>query len=447
LKNIKGVVNFGRRTGRAELDEHAEGVNMSEIIVSFDPKSGRSRDEILADIREELTQVPGAVIAVEQPMQHVISQMLSGVKAQVGIKLYGDSLEILRKKAEEIKAEIQTVVGVRDLMVEQQTEIPQLQIKLDRQALAAHGLNSNQVNELIETAMNGRVVSEIMIDQQKFDLLVRLNDSFRQDPEQLRRLTIDLPSGGQVPLNEVAKIVESTGPNSIARENMRRRIVVQCNTAGRDLGSIVADIQARLASITASLPKGYFIQYSGQFESQRAATQKIAILGTISLVCMLIALYTLFHSLNLSLQVLAAIPMAAIGAVFALWLTGQSLTVASMVGFISLSGIASRNGILLMAHYRHLIRHEGESFTPEMIVRAGKERLAPMLMTALTAGIGLIPLVLSPGEPGKEILYPVATVILGGLISSTLLDFLVRPALFWALGRSAAKRFIGKTEK
>jgi HME family heavy-metal exporter len=446
LKNIGGVVAFGRRTGRAELDEHAEGVNMSEIIVSFDPKSGRSRDEILADIREELSQVPGAVIAVEQPMQHVISQMLSGVKAQVGIKLYGDHLEILRKKADEIKEAIETVPGIRDLMVEQQAEIPQLRIELDRQALASHGLNSNQVNELIETAMNGRVISEIMIDQQKFDLLVRLNDSFRQDPEQLRRLTIDLPSGGQVPLEEVARLVESTGPNSIARENMRRRIVVQCNAAGRDLGGIVADIQKRLAPIQASLPKGYFIQYSGQFESQRSAAQKIAVLGTISLVCMLIALYTLFHSLNLSLQVLAAIPMAAIGAVAALWLTGQSLTVASMVGFISLSGIASRNGILLMAHYRHLMRHEGESFTQAMIVRAGKERLAPMLMTALTAGIGLIPLVLSPGTPGKEILYPVATVILGGLISSTMLDFLVRPALFWAVGSKPAKDFTRDTE-
>jgi CzcA family heavy metal efflux pump len=436
LKKIHGVIAFGRRTGRAELDEHAEGVNMSEVIVSFDPNCGRSRDEILADIREELTQVPGAVIAVEQPLQHVISQMLSGVKAQIGIKLYGDNLEILRKKAGEMKTAIQTVPGVRDLMVEQQTEIPQLRIELDRQALASHGLNSSQVNELIETAMNGRVVSEIMIDQQKFDLLVRLNDSFRQDIEQLRRLAIDLPSGGQVPLDDVAKIVEATGPSSIIRENMRRRIVVQCNTAGRDLGGVVADIQKRLAPVQASLPKGYFIQYSGQFENQRLATQKIILLGSISLVCMLIALYTLFHSLNLSLQVLAAIPMAAIGAVAALWLTGQSLTVASMVGFISLSGIASRNGILLMAHYRHLMRHEGEEFTPAMIERAGKERLAPMLMTALTAGIGLIPLVLSPGEPGKEILYPVATVILGGLISSTMLDFLVRPALLWAFGKN-----------
>jgi CzcA family heavy metal efflux pump len=441
LKNIGGVVAFGRRTGRAELDEHAEGVNMSEIIVSFDPKSGRTRNEILADIREELIQVPGAVIAVEQPMQHVISQMLSGVKAQIGIKLYGDDLEILRKKAEEMKIAIQMVPGVRDLMVEQQAEIPQLRIELDRQALALHGLNSNQVNELIETAMNGRVISEIMIDQQKFDLLVRLNDEFRQDPEQLRRLVIDLPSGGQVPLDQVARLVEATGPNAVVRENMRRRIIVQCNTAGRDMGGIVAEIQKRLAPIQESLPKGYFIQYSGQFESQRSATQKIALLGAISLACMLIALYTLFHSMNLSLQVLSAIPMAAIGAVAALWITGQSLTVASMVGFISLSGIASRNGILLVAHYRHLIRHEGESFTPAMIERAGKERLAPMLMTALTAGIGLIPLVIFPGEPGKEILYPVATVILGGLISSTLLDFLVRPAFFWSLGRNASDLF------
>ncbi len=440
LKNVPGVVAFGRRTGRAELDEHAEGVNMSEIIVSFDPHSERSREQVLADIREELTQVPGVAIAVEQPLQHVISQMLSGVKAQVGIKLYGDSLEILRAKADEIKAAIADVRGVKDLMVEPQIEIPQLRINLDRDALATNGLNSADVNELVETAMNGRVVSEIVLGERKFDLLVRLDDPFRNDPQELRRMPLEAPRGGQIPLSAVADVVESSGPNTINRENVRRRIIVQCNTAGRDLGSLVAEIEERLAPLKASLPTGYSIHYSGQFESQQSATRTIGLLSLVSLACMILALYTLFNSLNLSLQVLAALPMAAIGAVAALVVTGQSLTVASMVGFISLAGIASRNGILLIAHYLHLVRYEGEHFTPKMIERAGLERLAPMLMTALCAGIALIPLALAAGQPGKEILYPVATVILGGLISSTALDFFVRPALFWTFGRKAAER-------
>lgn len=439
LKHIRGVVAFGRRTGRAELDEHAEGVNVSEIIVSFDPNSGRSREEVLEDIREELSQVPGVVIAAEQPLQHLISHMLSGVKAQVGIKLYGDDLTILRAKANEMKAAMQGVPGVKDLLVEQQIEIPQLRIELDRKQLANHSLNSDDVNEVVQTAMNGSVVSEIVLGQRKFDLLVRLDDPFRQDPQQLRRLTLEVPGGGQIPLSDVAKVVDASGPNTINRENVRRRIIVQCNTAGRDLASIVADIQKRIAPIQATLPTGYFIEYSGQFESQRTATRMIGLLSLISLACMFLALYTLFRSVNLSLQVLAALPMAAIGAVAALVITGQSLTVASMVGFISLAGIASRNGILLIAHYMHLVRYEGERFTPSMIERAGKERLAPMLMTALTAGIALIPLVLAAGEPGKEILYPVATVILGGLISSTLLDFFVHPALFWCFGRKDAE--------
>ena len=439
IGKIEGVVAFGRRTGRAELDEHAEGVNVSEIIISFDPHSGRSREEILEEIREELTQVPGVVISAEQPLAHLISHMLSGVKAQVGIKLYGDDLDILRRKANEMKAAIEGVSGVKDLMVEQQIEIPQLQIKLDRDQLARYGMTSNYVNEFVETAMNGRTVSEIVLGERKFDLVVRLDDPFRQDPTKLRRLSLNLPEGGRVPLDQVASIQRGSGPNTINRENVRRRIIVQCNTAGRDLISVVTDIEKRLSPIKASLPTGYFIEYGGQFESARSATRMIGLLSLISLAAMFLALYTLFHSTNLALQVLSALPMAAIGAVAALVITGQSLTVASMVGFVSLAGIASRNGILLIAHYLHLVKYEGEEFTPEMIERAGKERLAPMLMTALCAGIALVPLTLAAGEPGKEILYPVATVIVGGIISSTLLDFFVRPALFWRFGRKQAE--------
>lgn len=434
------VLAFGRRTGRAELDEHAEGVNVSELIITLNPASNQSRAEVLEEMREELTQVPGVVVSVEQPLAHMIGHMLSGVKAQVGVKLYGDDLTVLRAKADEMKAAIADVEGVTDLMVEQLIEIPQLQINLNRSQLAVNGMTSDYVNEFIETAMNGRVVSEVVLGQQKFDLVVRLDDDFRLDPTKIQRLALNLPNGGRVPLSSVAEIRPGSGPSTINRENVHRRIILQCNTTGRDLNSVVTDIEARLAPIKAKLPKGYRIEYSGQFENQRHATYVIGMLSLISLAAMFLALYTLFHSVNMSLQVLAALPMAAIGAVAALVITDQSLTVASMVGFISLSGIASRNGILLIAHYLHLVRYEGESFTPQMIERAGKERMAPMLMTALTAGIALIPLVLAAGQPGKEILYPVATVIFGGLISSTLLDFFVHPALFWLFGRKDAER-------
>ena len=440
IKKVKGVLNFGRRTGRAELDEHAEGVNASEIIISFDPDSGRGREEVLEELREELTQVPGVVVSVEQPLSHLISHMLSGVKAQVGIKLYGDDLGLLRRTAEKMKAAIADVSGVKDLMVEPQVEIPQLQIRLKRDKLMEVGLTADEINGFIETAMNGRTVSEIVQGERKFDLVVRLDDPYRVDIDALRRLSINLVGGGRVPLETVADIVEGSGPNTINRENVRRRIILQCNTADRDLNGVVLDIQARLAPIQAELPPGYFLEYGGQFESQRQATRMIGFLSLVSLLGMFLALYTLFRSTNLALQVLAALPMAAIGSVAAIVITGQSLTVASMVGFISLSGIASRNGILLIAHYLHLVRHEGEGFTPEMVERAGRERVAPMLMTALTAGIALVPLVLAAGEPGKEILYPVATVILGGLISSTLLDFFVHPALFWCFGRAQAEK-------
>jgi Cu/Ag efflux pump CusA len=246
--------------------------------------------------------------------------------------------------------------------------------------------------------MNGRVVTEMVLGDRMFDVVVRLDDPFRNDPGEVRRMSIELPGGGFVPLSDMANIRESSGPNAIHRENLSRRIVVQCNTAGRDLGSIVADIQKRLAPIEAEMRRDkYSLQYGGQFESQQSATRTIGLLSLASLACMILTLFTLFRSFNLSLQVLAAIPMAAIGAVAALLFTRQSLTVASMVGFISLAGIASRNGILLIAHYLHLMKQEGEAFSPAMIERAGKERLAPMLMTALCAGIALVPLATAAG--------------------------------------------------
>ena len=445
LKEIEDIEQFVRRTGRAELDEHAEGVNMSEFILELDPESPRSREEQLEEIREAMADIPGIVTAVEQPLAHLISHMLSGVKAQIGMKIYGDDLDTLRRKAEEMKSAMQSVPGVKDLLVEPQVTIPQLRIELDRDQLLQYGLTPVEVNEFIETAMNGQIVSEVLIEQRTFDLLIRLDENYRENLQALRRLTIDMEDGGKLPLEAVANIYESGGPNTVNRENVRRRIVLQCNVSDRGVVDVVQDIQARVRPVVESLPPGYFVEYSGQFESQRSASRVIALLFVMSMIGIFLVLFTMFRSVNLALQVMVALPMAFIGSVAALVITGQTLTVAAMVGFVSLGGLASRNGILLLNHYLHLVKYEGEIWTKEMIVRAGLERLAPVLMTALTSGIALIPLVLAAGEPGKEILYPVATVSLGGLISAALLDFFVRPALFWLFGLKEAERVVNES--
>lgn len=441
------ITAFVRRTGRSELDEHAEPVSASEYILELDPKSPRNREAQLTALRETMAEIPGVVSAVEQPISHLISHMLSGVKAQIGIKIFGDDLDMLRNKAEQVKADIEGIRGVKDLIVEQQTTVPQLRIELDRDQLLLHGLSAVEVNDFIETAMNGVTVSEILQGQRTFDLVLRLEKHAREDIDGLRRLTIDLPGGGKVPLQSLAKIYESGGPNSINRENVRRRIVVQCNVSDRGVVDVVQDIQSRLKALQATLPPGYYIEFAGQFESQQKASRLLGILFLVAMLGVFLVLFTMFKSVNLSLQVMAALPMAFIGSVAALVLTHQTLTIAAMVGFISLAGIASRNGILLLNHYLHLVKYEGETWSKDMIIRAGLERLAPVLMTALTAGIGLIPLVLAADQPGKEILYPVATVILGGVISSTLLDFFVHPALFWLFGLRAAERVVRESHE
>ncbi|MCH2129669.1 MAG: efflux RND transporter permease subunit [Pirellulaceae bacterium] len=442
LMAIDDVVALVRKTGRAELDEHAEGVNTSEYIATLDVHSLRDREEVVNDIREELAEIPGIVTSVEQPISHLISHMLSGVKAQVAVKLFGDDLEVLRREAARLRDAMAGVDGVKDLQLEPQITIPQLRIEVDRHQLKQFGLTSADVTEFIQTAMQGRVVSEVLDGQRKYDLLVRLDEPFREDLESLKRQTIHLPGGGTTKLSSVANVYLGGGPNTINREQVRRRVVLQCNVAGRGLVDVVEQIQREFRPIEASLPEGYFVTYGGQFESQRTAFRMIALLFGISLVGVFLTLYSMFRSANLACQVMLALPMAFMGSVAALYVTGQTLTIAAMIGFISLCGIAARNGILLINHYLHLIEFEGETWSREMIVRAGQERLAPVLMTALTTGIGLVPLALAAGEPGKEILYPVATVMIGGLISSTLLEFLVRPALFWTCGLHAAQRVI-----
>jgi CzcA family heavy metal efflux pump len=433
------IKSFLRRTGRAELDEHAEGVHNTEYILTLNPHCGLPRNEVLAQLRAELEEIKGIEYEVEQPLAHMMSHMLSGVNAQIAIKLFGDDLDVLRKTAQEIKTVISKVPGIAPPVVEAQTLIPQLRIELNREQLAAYGLTPGQVNDFIETAMNGKVESTLLDGQRMFDIVVRFDDKFRTDFNLLERLSLELPHGGRIPLSAVAKIYEAAGPNIINHERVKRRIAIRANATDRDLGSVVADIRAAIKS-QVRLPEGYFVEYGGQFEAQQEATRLIGLLSIVSFAGVFLVLYTLFPSVRIVLQVMLALPIAYVGGVIALWWTGQTLTVASLVGFISLGGIAARNGILLVSHYLHLMREEGEEFSTHMVIRGSLERLAPVLMTALTAGIGLVPLVLGGQQPGKEILYPVATVILGGLITSTACEYIVHPGIFWLLSGADAKR-------
>jgi CzcA family heavy metal efflux pump len=440
LLSVPEVISSGRRTGRAELDEHAEGVHYTEIDVDF-KRSKRSRDEVLGGIRSRLGEIPGVFVNIGQPISHRLDHLLSGVRAQIAVKLFGNDLDMLRAKAAEIQNAMGTVPGVVDLQTEKQVLVPQIRIAGDRVALARYGLNVGDLNEALETALNGRVVSQVLEGQRTFDLLVRFDDASRGSLDAIRDALIDTPSGAKVPLSAIAAVEESRGPNVIQHENVQRRIVVSANVSGRDLGRVVEDIQKGVGAKVA-LPTGYFITYGGQFESQQSATRLIGILSLFSLAAMFLVLFAHFRSVPIVLQILLNVPLALIGSVVAIFLTGGTFSVASLVGFITLTGIASRNTIMMVSHYLHLMKEEGESFDIHMVVRGSLERLVPVLMTALTAGLALIPLVLAKGEPGKEILYPVATVILGGLISSTLLDTIVTPAVFYRFGRESAERYL-----
>ena len=441
LLTVPEVVSTGRRTGRAELDEHAEGVHYSEIDVDF-RRSKRSRDEVLNEIRARMAEIPGVFINIGQPISHRLDHLLSGVRAQIAVKLFGNDLDQLRAKAAEIQAAMATVGGVVDLQTEKQVLVPQIRIEGDRVALARYGLNVGELNEELETALNGRIVSQVLEGQRTFDLLVRYDDQSRGSLEAIRGALIDTP-GAKVPLSELATVEDSRGPNVIQHENVQRRIVISANVSGRDLGRVVEEIQEKVAA-QVKLPTGYFLSYGGQFESQQSATRLIGILSLFSLAAMFLVLYAHFRSVPIVLQILLNIPLALVGSVVAIFLTGGTFSVASLVGFITLTGIASRNTIMMVSHYLHLMKEEGERFDMNMVVRGSLERLVPVLMTALTAGLALIPLVLSKGDPGKEILYPVATVILGGLISSTLLDMIVTPAVFYRFGRRSAEKYLSE---
>lgn len=434
-QNPKGpLLWFTAKTGRAENDEHVMGVNTTEYVISLNPNSGLNRAQVIEELTKAMGNLGDIESEVEQPIFHMISHMLSGVTAEIAIKIFGEDLNELEKIAKEIKAEVSEIDGLQQPVVEQMTQIPQFRITARREQLASYGVSAAYIHEMIETALNGRVVSTVVNEQRSFDLMVRFEDQFRDDLHLLDRMPIELPDGARVPLSELASIREAWGPNKIKREDTRRRLVVRVNTKGRDLGSAVAAIQSRIRS-RIKLPQGYSIVYSGQHEAQQSATKRLLIFTAIAIVGMCIVLYATFSSVRLTLQVLIALPVAFTGGVAALVLTDQTLTVASMVGFISLGGIAARNGILLVETYQARVAAEG--IHKDAILGGSLDRVAPVLMTALTTGIGLIPLVIGGHLPGREILFPVATVIVGGLVSSTLAEFLLRPGLFWFCSGSA----------
>ena len=445
-KPLAPILHFARRTGRAELDEHAQPVNVGEYILTMNPDAEYRRDEFLKSLLADLkTNVPGAEIEAEQPLSHLISHMLSGVNAQIAIKLYGDDLDKLRELAGQVRDTIADVPGVTPPIVDPQERVNELHVVLRADDLAYLGLSREYVADFVQTALKGEAVSEVLEGQKKFELVIKLKELYRSDAYKLGELRLDLPGGrGQIRLREVADFPEAaSGPNLVNRENVRRRQTIRCNVTGRDLESAVVEIEQRVRE-RVPMPTGYFVEFGGQFEAQRSATTLITVLAGVSLAGIFLVLMMLYPSARITFQILNAIPTAFIGGVLALVVTQQTLTVASLVGFVSLGGIAVRNGILLVTHYFHLMKEEGEGFSEAMVLRGSLERLAPVLMTALTAGIALVPIVLGGKKPGLEILYPVATVILGGLITSTFCEFLIHPGLFWKFSGKDAERLSRK---
>lgn len=440
LQELPEIEKTSRRAGRAERDDHVKGVYATEVEAVLHP-SNRDRAVIFADIREKLASLPGIAVEVGQPISHRIDHMLSGVQAQIAVKLFGQDLDILRAKAEEIKAVMGSVSGVVDLAVERQVLIPQLHVLVDREQAADRGLMAGEVARYTQMAMQGETVGTILDGERSHDIVMRLKDDARDSAETIRKIPVPTPDGHVVPLDLVADVEEAKGVNLINRENARRRIIVQANSSERDLTGIVEQIKTAISG-KVDLPPGYYIVYSGQFESQASASRMIILLSALSLLGMFLVLYTHFRSVNLSLQVMAAIPLAFIGAAVGILLTGGVFSIATLVGFVALTGIAARNGILMIAHYLHLMRHEGETFDLTMIYRGTAERIIPVMMTALTASLALIPILMSAGEPGREIIYPVAVVIFSGLFSSTLLDLTVRPLMFWRFGRRSVERLV-----
>jgi len=438
LLAVPEVTEVGRRTGRAELDEHAEGVHYSEIEVDL-KASGRDREAIIADIRQRLAVLP-AVVNVGQPISHRLDHLLSGVRAQIALKIFGDDLDTLRGLAGELKERLAKIPGITDLQIEKQVLIPQYKIHLDYDAAARYGVASGELLQRLEQLLAGERVGQVIEGNRRFDLTLRLPEEARGE-RGLENLLIET-STGRVPLSQLARIEDGEGPNQIGRENTRRRIVISANTDGSDMSRIIADIRGEIDK--KPVPEGYFTLLEGQFQAQEQAAKLIALLAVVSLTMIYLVLYSRYRSAVLTGIIMGNVPLALVGSVVALWISGQPLSVAALVGFITLTGIATRNGILKISHYINLCAFEGEVFGRKMIVRGSLERLTPVLMTALVAAFALTPLMLSADAPGKEILHPVAVVIFGGLISSTLLDTLLTPVMFWLYGEKPLQRLLAE---
>ena len=438
ILQVPEVTQVGRRTGRAELDEHAEGVHSTEIDVDLKRTSdakARDRETIMADIRKRLSTLP-AQTTIGQPISHRLDHLLSGVRAQIAVKIFGDDTDTLRGLAERMRGQLAAVPGLVDLTVEKQVLIPQITVRLDHRKAAQMGLSPGEAIRVLQALTDGAHGAAIVDGPRRYEMVLRLPDHQRS-PQDLARTLIDTPAG-RVPVSSIATVEETDGPNQIGRENGRRRIIVYANTDGGDMGRVIKDIRGIIANTP--LPSGNFISLEGQFQAQEQATRLIAGLSVVSLAMMFLVLYSRYQSVVLAAIIMANIPLALIGSVVAMWIAGVSLSVASMVGFITLAGIATRNGILKISHYINLCKFEGESFSQAMVVRGSLERLTPVLMTALVAAFALTPLLLAADAPGKEILHPVAVVIFGGLVSSTLLDTLLTPVLFWLFGEKATQR-------
>jgi len=438
LLAVPEVTEVGRRTGRAELDEHAEGVHYSEIEVDL-KASERDREAIIAEIRQRLAILP-AVVNVGQPISHRLDHLLSGVRAQIALKIFGDDLDTLRGLAGDLKERLAKIPGITDLQIEKQVLIPQYKIHLDYDAAARYGVASGELLQRLEQLLAGERVGQVIEGNRRFDLTLRLPEEARGE-RGLENLLIETPTG-RVPLSLLARIEDGEGPNQIGRENTRRRIVISANTDGSDMSRIIADIRGEIDK--KPVPEGYFTLLEGQFQAQEQAAKLIALLAVVSLTMIYLVLYSRYRSAVLTGIIMGNVPLALVGSVVALWISGQPLSVAALVGFITLTGIATRNGILKISHYINLCAFEGEVFGRKMIVRGSLERLTPVLMTALVAAFALTPLMLSADAPGKEILHPVAVVIFGGLISSTLLDTLLTPVMFWLYGEKPLQRLLAE---
>ena len=427
LMTIPEIQTVARKTGRAELDEHALGVNVSEIEAPFE-LDGRSRAELTAEVRRKLSTISGANIEIGQPISHRIDAMLSGTQANIAIKLFGDDLNRMFQLGNEIKQEIQDVPGVADLTVEQQIERPQLVIKPRREMLARYGITLPQFAEFVNACLAGEAVSQVYEQGKSFDLVVRVRHDLHDRIDEVRNLMIDTADGRKVPLSYVADIRSSAGPNTISRENVKRKIVISANVDGRDLRSVVNDIQARIDE-SVPLPEGYHVEYGGQFESEQAASRTLMLTSVVAIVVIFLLLYHQFRSARESAVILINLPLALIGGVFALLLTTGEVSIPAVIGFISLFGIATRNGMLLISHYRHLQEVEGYSIR-DSVIHGSLDRLNPILMTALCSALALIPLALGSDLPGNEIQSPMAKVILGGLLTSTFLNGFIIPIVY-----------------